>query len=187
MVFNNFLKMNEVISRKLANFIFYVVDTYAGVSRKNIKVDEINPKLMLTYILKLLATSIFEINIIVYLPKSPSWKVAIELAQKYTLINPTELGLIYPLCEIETEDINIDYPEELTDIFTCEPLLDPVELPESKEIVNRQSIVTSLMDSEINPFNRNPLTIKQLDDYNLLPEVKDRCDKIKQRVLEFKP
>jgi len=184
-IFKEFLNSDDIILRKLANFIFYIIDTYAGVSRVTIKVDGINPKLMLSYTLKLLTTSMFETNIQTYLSSSPSWKTAILLAQKYNLLNNTELGILYILCDESIEELEVQYPDELCDIFTCEPLLDPVELPISKEIVNRQSIITSLMDTQINPFNRTPLTIQQLDEYNLLPDVKQRCDTIKTQVINF--
>ncbi len=81
--------------------------------------------------------------------------------------------------------IELDYPMDLLDQISMEPLDDLVELP-SKNIVNRETILLHLYDNENDPFTRQELTISGLEYYNSKLEVLERTAKIKSKIDKFR-
>ena len=65
---------------------------------------------------------------------------------------------------------------EVPDEFCCEimkvPLKNPVQLPVSKQIVEKSYILNHLLSNEINPYTRTELTKDMLEEYNSKEEVK---------------
>jgi len=59
-----------------------------------------------------------------------------------------------------------DMPEEFLDPLLYTPIRDPIILPESKVIMDRAVIQAHLAEGEYDPFNRQPLTLEQLIEYN---------------------
>ncbi|KAI0986179.1 hypothetical protein GJ496_002080 [Pomphorhynchus laevis] len=55
-----------------------------------------------------------------------------------------------------------DAPEEFIDEITGELMSDPVQLPVSKRILDRVTIIRHLLSDQTDPFNRLPLEIKDL-------------------------
>lgn len=55
-----------------------------------------------------------------------------------------------------------DAPEEFIDPLTFMLMSDPVRLPETNQVVDRSTIIRSLLDVPINPYNRKPLQEKDL-------------------------
>ena len=81
-------------------------------------------------------------------------------------------------------NVDIEIPDEL-----CDPLMDtlienPVMLP-NDIIIDRGTILRHLLTSETNPFDRAPLTIEILEEYNTKPEVKHLVDEFKLKIKEF--
>ena len=81
-IFKKILNSNDVILIKLANFITYIVDTYAGINRvylenKNESIKNNNNNI-LKYGMKLLITSLIETGINTYFNSSCNWKIAIN-------------------------------------------------------------------------------------------------------------
>ena len=77
---------------------------------------------------------------------------------------------------------DIDFPDHLLDpIMTC-PLLDPLKLPESGEWCERKVITQHLLNDNTNPFNRMPLTIERLEEFNETADVKAEADEIRLKV-----
>ena len=60
--------------------------------------------------------------------------------------------------DIDTKDA----PDEFLDPLTYTLMSDPVRLPETNQVVDRSTIVRSLLDVPINPYNRKPLQEKDL-------------------------
>jgi hypothetical protein len=82
-------------------------------------------------------------------------------------------------------NVDIEIPDEL-----CDPLMDtlienPVMLP-NDIIIDRGTILRHLLTSETNPFDRSPLTIEILEEYNKKPFVKHLVDEFKIKLKEFK-
>ena len=59
-----------------------------------------------------------------------------------------------------------DLPVCFLDPILYTPIRNPVILPDSKIIVDREVILAHLVEHENDPFNRNTLTREQLDEYN---------------------
>ena len=53
-------------------------------------------------------------------------------------------------------------PDEFFDEMTGELMDDPVMLPNSKQILNRDTIEKLLLRAQIDPYDRTPLTKEQL-------------------------
>ena len=87
----------------------------------------------------------------------------------------------------ETIDNNkdIEIPDDL-----CDPIMDtlienPVMLP-NNIIIDYGTISRHLLTNESNPFNREPLTLEILDEYNKKDLIKNQIDLFKTKVIEFK-
>ena len=90
----------------------------------------------------------------------------------------------------ENKITNIKYKSEIPNEF-IDPILlveisDPVELPETKNILNKNTIFNHLIFYQTNPFSGSELNKEKLIEYNKLPEVKDRCLKILGKINEWK-
>lgn len=92
--------------------------------------------------------------------------------------------------ELATEDV----PDEFLDPITSLPIKIPVLLPTSdneydsgeKMFLDRSTIVRSLLKKEENPFNREKLTVQQLDDYNKSVEIKKHTEAFRKRFDEWR-
>lgn len=72
--------------------------------------------------------------------------------------------------EMTENEINIaDVPDEYIDPITGDIMQDPVQLPSSKQILDRGSIKQVLLNDEHDPFNRAPLKYSEIVD---LPDFK---------------
>lgn len=79
----------------------------------------------------------------------------------------------------------IIYPEEFLDPLLCTPITEPIMLPGIKEIHDRIAIVSQIHESGKNPYNRDPLSLDQLEEYNKLPEVIEKINEFIKRKTEF--
>jgi len=72
------------------------------------------------------------------------------------------------LARVRSNDIFLpdDLPECFLDPLLFTPIRNPVLLPDSKIIVDREVIEAHLVENNFDPFNRNLLTKELLDDYN---------------------
>jgi hypothetical protein len=75
------------------------------------------------------------------------------------------------------EIYNSEIPIEFLDPIMMIPIKEPLEIPETKYIVDKDTIMEYLSFNEINPFTRNELTKPDLEEYNNQNEVKERCIK----------
>ena len=81
-----------------------------------------------------------------------------------------------------------DPPERFMCQITYAVLLHPVALPEMPEdvVVERDAIYRHLLFDEHNPFNRQPLTPAELTDFNARDEVREKCERLKHEIEEWK-
>ena len=70
-----------------------------------------------------------------------------------------------------------DAPDEFIDPMMCELMEDPVLLPTSGNVMDREHITRHLLSTPNDPFNRQPLTEEMLKPQI---ELKDRIDRWKQ-------
>ena len=83
------------------------------------------------------------------------------------------------LKEIE-EDENI--PDELLDPIMGTLIETPILLPVSNTFMEKDVIMRHLLNSATNPFTRDPLTSKELEEYNQREDVQERISSFKQRL-----
>ena len=82
------------------------------------------------------------------------------------------------------EDDDEDIPEDLLDPIMGSLIKTPVALPNSDTIMEKDVIVRHLMNQEENPFTREPLTMKELEEYNVRPDIQSLLSNFKQRLLD---
>jgi hypothetical protein len=58
----------------------------------------------------------------------------------------------------------------------------PVILPNSDMFMEKDVILRHLLTSEDNPFNREPLTKSQLEEYNEREEIKEKITEFQERI-----
>jgi ATP-dependent Clp protease ATP-binding subunit ClpA len=56
----------------------------------------------------------------------------------------------------------VTIPEAFLDELTCHIMSDPVELPRSRRVVDRSTIIRHLHQHPTDPFNRQPLNLEQV-------------------------
>eukprot|EP00051_Salpingoeca_urceolata_P010209 m.124540 g.124540 ORF g.124540 m.124540 type:complete len:1410 (+) comp16622_c0_seq4:1871-6100(+) len=78
--------------------------------------------------------------------------------------------------QCEDEELG-DVPDKYLDQIMYEIMTDPVQLPESKCVVDRQTIAAHLLSDPHDPFNRQPLT---MDDIVEMPELKAEIEAFKK-------
>lgn len=66
----------------------------------------------------------------------------------------------------------VPYPEEFCDPLLYIPIENPVVLPNSNIIMDRNSIEKHLLNNKSNPFSMEPLTKQELDNFNVLDTTK---------------
>lgn len=82
------------------------------------------------------------------------------------------------------EEILGEIPDEYLDGLMSSLMSDPVRLPQSNMVVDREIITRHLMNSKTDPFNRAPLTEDMLIP---LPELKAEIEKwIAEKKAEWK-
>jgi len=101
---------------------------------------------------------------------------------------PLFLAMIDVSCNIastKTDTVDLDYPNEFLDAIMYTPLNDPVILPISKQVVNRESILQYILTDNTDPFNRTKLTVDMLEEYNSRKDVREEIDSIMKKKVEW--
>ena len=68
-------------------------------------------------------------------------------------------------------DSSNEIPDEFLDPIMGSVIEDPVCLPNTDIIMERDVILRHLLENQDNPFNREPLTKKELDDFNARDDI----------------
>lgn len=90
--------------------------------------------------------------------------------------------ILKDLLDKQTND-DIVYPDEFLDPIMCTKIQTPVMLPDGDNVFVEKSIIEKhLLTEETNPFNRNKLTIQQLEEYNNTPEIKEKINDFNKRL-----
>ena len=79
-----------------------------------------------------------------------------------------------------------DIPLEFLDPIMSTPINTPVELPDSKVVIDLDTITNHLVFSESDPFNRCPLTLDSLMKYNDSDETKNNISNFLNNFKEWK-
>lgn len=112
-----------------------------------------------------------------------------EIYEQVALVLSTIDSTITPLdvSKYITSD-DIEYPDEFLDNITCELLTEPVIIPNTNNSVflNKSTIVQYIMTDGTNPYTKESLTIKDLEDYNDTDESKKLISELNEKIKKFK-
>jgi hypothetical protein len=194
--------MHLGIRDKFATVLGFLFESFMGKDRKQLVIGEdkvyFNPIIHLKNIY----------TILYLLHKNEDFKKAIVAEDRYTktsyiykmldklqklhLILTRESEEIQKLCVFideerakqKEEEDDEDIPEDLLDPIMGSLIKTPVALPNSDTIMEKDVIVRHLMNQEENPFTREPLTMKELEEYNERDDIQSLLSNFKQRLLE---
>lgn len=194
--------MHLGIRDKFATILGFLLETFMGKDRRELVIGE--DKVYFNAILHL--KNIY--TILYLLHKNEDFKKAIVAEDRYTktsyiykmldklhklhLILTRESEEIQKLCifidkeraKQKEEEDDEDIPEELLDPIMGSLIKNPIALPNSDTIMERDVIVRHLMNQEENPFTREPLTMKELEEYNEREDIQSLLSNFKQRLLD---
>lgn len=85
----------------------------------------------------------------------------------------------------------MEYPPELLDPLAYIPISEPILLPNmtgfnSDLFFEKSVIIKGLLIKEENPYTRAKLTISELENFNNLPNIKNKLELFKKKILDFK-
>jgi hypothetical protein len=78
------------------------------------------------------------------------------------------------------------YLEEFGDPFTNEMIKNPMTLPITGQIVDKDVILKILRNKPCNPFNNLPLSIEELDEYNQKSDIKTKNQSFMEKLEKIK-
>ena len=96
------------------------------------------------------------------------------------------LDQLSKMIEENKEQPIIEYPSEFCDPLLMTPFKHPYLLPESKNFIDKNTILSHLMLYKNDPFTRSPLDIEELEKFNDLPETKQRVQELMNKFMEWK-
>ena len=79
------------------------------------------------------------------------------------------------ISQLESMVFPDDLPNDFLDPILFTPIKNPMILPESGIIIDRTVIMSYLLENNYDPFNRQPITFEQLEQYNSLENIKEKC------------
>jgi hypothetical protein len=95
--------------------------------------------------------------------------------------------------KLHNENMNDDdceYPDEYLDPITFSKIKEPQLIPNMNGFedlyFDKSTIMKQLLVKEENPYTRAPLTLKEFEDYNNLEEIKLKCQKFKDQIINYK-
>ena len=80
----------------------------------------------------------------------------------------------------------IEIPDEFCDpLMACE-IIEPIILPNTNTIMEKSVILRHLLNNLNNPFNREPLTLEELEEYNNKEDIKKKIQIFNTKKEEWK-
>lgn len=81
----------------------------------------------------------------------------------------------------------VDLPEEFMDPILYIPITEPVMLPNVNDMIfDKNSIIGQLYYNNNNPYTNEPLSIDKFLEYNTKPDVIEKINKFKEKLINFK-
>ncbi|CAD8115932.1 unnamed protein product [Paramecium sonneborni] len=184
--------LTDEIRDKLANNLNYTLEQLNGKQAAQYKIQSLgsvnfDPKLIMGNVIELYLNFSSNDQFLMQVVKDDRcfsielFQVTINLLDKHQIIPYQRIQLfrelIFKLQEYEEKIINQlpdDVPDEFLDPLCYSLMTDPVKLPHSNVIVDRLTIKKQLLNQQIDPFDRTPLTIEMVIEQ---PELKQRIAK----------
>ena len=191
------------LKNTFSNLINVLLTNMVGENKKYLNINDkdqylFNPKLILQLVHKLISpfleNDIF-IDSLLY-EQYNTGKMINKMKGILVKINKISYSEAYKLNTL-SEKLNSKYNKnlklediEIPDEF-CDPILDtlitdPVYLPNTDIIMDKEVIARHLITDQHNPFNREELTLEILEKYNQQEEIKKSVDIFKEKILKWK-
>lgn len=201
-VMDDFLKRSTCVGNrdKLAMIIGFKVDAFAGNNRSRLKINIANKyfkplvhMMNIYYILEMLSKSEEFIGALVN--ETMNLKTVSVIKILNILVNKKQIsdfdrGVLLPMLDKINEQrendsqMMEDIPDDLLDPIMGTLIKNPIILPNTNTLMDYDVIMRHLMEQSNNPFSREELTKAQLDEYNERPDIQERLDLFKQRLLD---
>jgi U-box domain len=109
-------------------------------------------------------------------------KNSIELALKEYRTDTEKYSILLDkLNQYEKTNGSLEYPDDLVDQITCQPIKRPFMIPNCDLILDRTSIMKQIYDREENPFTKEKLTLKMIEEYNKETHVVDQINQFNEK------
>ena len=155
------------------------------------------PLTLLENIMKVILNLIRNPNIIEYMSKDVrsfrKKNVVFTIQKLWTnhLLTESELkklenmaGKIEKMMENDLQEIEL--PDEFCDPLMASEIVEPVLLPGTDTIMDKSIISRHLLTDQHNPFNRENLTIDELEQYNSKDDIKEKLKEFNDKKHEWK-
>ena len=155
------------------------------------------PLNLLENIMRVLLNLIRNFNIIDYMSKDVrsfrKENVVFTTQKLWTnhLLTESELKKLEKMAEkiekmMEKEQQEIELPDEFCDPLMASEIVEPVLLPGTDTIMDKSVISRHLLTDQHNPFNRENLTIDELEQYNSKDNIKEKLKEFNVKKNEWK-
>lgn len=195
------LKMG--IKDKFTCFINYLLNELVGENKHNLKLNasynyDYRPIDYLEFIFKIyfkfMNNKVF-VNSIIQDSRYYNYKLSLKfldiLIKKNIILTSEYTHCINSFKIINEEGIKQneldeeEYPDEYCDPIMGTLIKDPVMLPNTDIIMDKEVITRYILSDEKNPFNREKLTIELLNEFNKKPEVLEKCNELKEKINSY--
>jgi len=194
--------MSDEIINKFCNSLSFIMETLIGNKKNELAVKDIEgfyPLGDLILLSDILSVFIYNEKFIKVIGKNDTYDTPklvskfiniLDKKNKITDIRKEQLtlfvGKIQGIMELEKSREDIEIPDEFCDPIMQTLIETPVLLPETNIFMERDVICRHLLSEESNPFNRDKLSIKTLDEFNALENIKAQVDEFKSKIDSWK-
>jgi hypothetical protein len=194
----------SIIVKQFSNSLCYILDILVGSNKKNLSIKDketygFHPLTFLKIISEIFQTFACSPIFIDVIGKNYTYNSP-KLIQKFLdiLSKKGELyqirgeiisqfqSKIQTIKELEIERDEIDIPDEFCDPIMQTLIETPVILPNTDIYMDREVICRHLLTEETNPFNRESLSIKILDEFNSQENIKNKLSIFKRKIENWK-
>ena len=182
--------MSKELGEKICSQLNYYLNEITLENKRNLYNIQnkyyvgFKPINLLDFLIKILLSLMKHSSFILYMSKDIRCfkKTNIDFSIKQLWINnlltDREYNKLENITKLIDHKINEDKEIEIPDEF-CDPLMDceiiePIILPETNIIMEKSVILRHLLNNLNNPFNREPLSLKNLEEFNNRDDIKKK-------------
>lgn len=195
---------HNIIVKHFSNTLCYILDTLVGNKKSKLSIKDkenygfypIKYLKIISKIIQLFATEkifidaigknctydspkLFQNLIDILLKKEELYQIQGEILSVLK-------SKIQTIKEVETARDEIEIPDEFCDPIMQTLIETPVLLPNTDIYMDREVICRHLLTEETNPFNREILSVKLLDEFNSQENIKSKLSVFKRKIEDWK-
>ena len=195
---------NNIIIKHFSNTLCYILDTLVGNHKNKLAIKDkenygfypLNFLKIISKIIQIFATTDIFINAIgknctydspnlfqnlidILLKKGELYHIHGEILSHLN-------SKIIKIKELEAARDEIEIPDEFCDPIMQTLIETPVILPNTNIYMDREVICRHLLTEETNPFNREILNVKLLDEFNSQENIKTKLSVFKRKIEDWK-